>query len=295
MIDLVGHAHAVRQIQKGLEAGVTAFIVLGERGVGKATLVQHVAEQHFGSLDHFDLLQYAPTKASFGVNEMRAVIEDALDLPATEYKLIVLYSAERFTAEAADVLLKTLEEGVGRTRFILTATDPGHVRPTILSRCEQVQLARLTDEEVGQVLAGMGIEEDESYVEIGRGNPGRAVRAALGSLEAVRTQAARIIERLLTCLLWEVAPLLNTVADELLRSLIEEMMALLVDAARTPREEDDDERVDVGSYGGFVWILMEELDDLYRASSVTIDLRRHMAVMLNRARARIKTLKKVAA
>lgn len=292
MTDLVGHAHAVRQIQTGWEAGVTAFIVLGERGLGKTTLVRHCAAQLYGSLDHSDLIEYRPSGASLGVAQMREIIDGAFVVPSTDFKLVIIHSAERFTVEAADVLLKTLEEGTGATRFLLTGADPSRVRPTILSRCEHVQLTRLTDVEVREVLVGLSIEDDSGYTKIGRGVPGRAVRAALGSLEAVRMQAERVISQLLICPLWEIMSLCDDVAKEMLRDFIEEMMSVTLDATANGPDGPDEQDL-LESFGGHAWVLMEELSDLHRVSSASINLREHLSILLHRSRSRIKALQKV--
>lgn len=288
MSELVGHANAVRQIQAGLDAGVTAFLIAGERGVGKTTLARHIVNERFGSPDHADVLECRPEKASFGVEPMRELIEAVLYRPSTDFKLAVLYDAERFTVPAADVLLKTLEEGTGQTRFILTAVDPERVRQTVLSRCELVQLNRLTDAEVYSVLEGANVNIDMDYVALARGLPGRAIRAAIGSLEAVHAQANNVVHNLFSVPLWQIHMLIEVVNDELLRDLIEEMMAVLVELVRTASS-------DLDPYQGYVWVLMDELVELYRVSGSSFKLRRHLIVALTSTRLRIKQLRARAA
>jgi DNA polymerase-3 subunit delta' len=286
---LVGHAEAVRQVLAGLQADATAFLITGERGVGKTTLTQHVIAAQYGSLDHVDVLECPSEGASFGVKPMRELLDRVLDnLPATDFKTAVLYDAERFTVPAADALLKTLEEGTAKTRFILTAVDPMRVRPTIRSRCELVQLTRLTDGEVKQVLEGNRISVDPDYIRLARGLPGRAVRAALGSLEAVHTQAKAVIRDLYSVPLWHINSLIEVVSDELLRDLIEEMMVVLVEATCSSSS-------DLDPYKGHAWVLMDELAELYRVSSSAFKLRRHLVVALTSTRLRIRELLKEAA
>lgn len=288
MSELVGHVEAVQQVQAGLAAGVTAFLIAGERGVGKTTLTQHIVLEQFGALDHGDVLECRSGGASFGVDPMRELIESVLELPTTDYKLAVLYDAERFTVQAADVLLKTLEEGIGQTRFILTAVDPMRVRPTVRSRCELVQLNRLTDIEVAAVLKQNRIEDTDEFLAIGRGLPGRALRAAVGSLEAVHTRAKTVVRDLFTVPLWNLHTLIEMVSDDLLRDLIEEMMAVVVQLVRT-------DSPDLEPYGGHVWVLMDELVELYRVSSSAFKLRRHLVVALTSTWFRVRDLRKAAA
>lgn len=279
---LVGHAHAVRQIQAGLDSGVTAFLVSGERGIGKTTLVRQVVRERFGAVDHADVLEFSPEKASFGIKPVRELLEAVLDLPSTEFKVALIHHADRFTVQAADALLKTLEEGSGVTRFILTASDPKRVRATIRSRCEQVQLYRLTDLEIEQILINEEISVDPDYVRLARGIPGRAIRAATGSLEAIHQHARRVVSELLKTPLFEMSELLEAISDDLLRDLIAEMMAVAVEM--NSRGED--------GFNGYCWVLLDELSELHRVVGAPINLRRHLVSALTMVPIRIWKLKK---
>lgn len=282
-MSLIGHAKAVRQVERGLEDGCCAFLVVGEHGSLKNTFVHHIAEGVFGSLDHPDLLEYT-SEGTFTVKLAREVVKDVVEnLPGSDFKLVVIHSAEKLNADAADVLLKTLEEGTGRTRFLLTASSLASVRPTIRSRCEIVYLYRMSDEDIVKVLESEDIDPDPMYLKIGRGLPGRAIRAAVGSLEAVHNQAISVVERVMTCDLWDIDGLYAIVRKDLLPDLILEMMAVLV------RQEVDLER-----FRGYAWVFMEELAELYRVSG-NVPLEHHLAITLVRARRRVLAYLRAAA
>lgn len=62
----------------------------------------------------------------------------------TERKIIVIYPAEAMNQAAASALLKVLEEPAESTMFILVATNPSLLLPTIVSRCQQLQVQQDT-------------------------------------------------------------------------------------------------------------------------------------------------------
>ena len=61
----------------------------------------------------------------------------------SKYKVIIFNDAHYFTDQAANSLLKVLEEPPERTVFILVTSQPQKILPTILSRCQQMQFQRL--------------------------------------------------------------------------------------------------------------------------------------------------------
>lgn len=81
--------------------------------------------------------------ASYGhAEDMRSLIEEGRLAPTdAPMRVIVLDEAHMLTKPAQSVLLKTLEEGIGQTCFILVTTDPEKLLPTIKSRCVRVTLS----------------------------------------------------------------------------------------------------------------------------------------------------------
>ncbi|UCE17409.1 MAG: DNA polymerase III subunit delta' [Gemmatimonadota bacterium] len=68
------------------------------------------------------------------------------------YKVVIMSDADKMTIEAANALLKTLEEPPAATLLILTTGRPHALLPTIVSRCQKVRFDPLKDEEVEKVL-----------------------------------------------------------------------------------------------------------------------------------------------
>ena len=59
------------------------------------------------------------------------------------YRVVLLHPAETMNANAANALLKTLEEPPARTLFVLVTHHPGRLLPTLLSRCRIVKIGFL--------------------------------------------------------------------------------------------------------------------------------------------------------
>ena len=92
------------------------------------------------------------------------------------FKIVVITNADRMTPQAANSILKTLEEPPPNWVFILTATDASRLLPTILSRCMEIKLRPLESKEVYTILQQtQGAEFQSSRARV-------ASRAAEGSI-----------------------------------------------------------------------------------------------------------------
>jgi DNA polymerase III delta' subunit len=77
---------------------------------------------------------------SIKLDDARAAFERILLRPfAARYQVAIILQADCLTDEAANSLLKTLEEPPSGTRFVLTTVEPRHCLPTIVSRCHLVR------------------------------------------------------------------------------------------------------------------------------------------------------------
>ncbi|MFQ3613924.1 MAG: DNA polymerase III subunit delta' [Cyanobacteriota bacterium] len=95
--------------------------------------------------------------------------------------VVVMEGCETLAESAANALLKTLEEP-GLAHIILIAPQAASLLPTLLSRCQMVPFRRLSPEEVGQVLSGLGYEElagipKSELIALAQGSPGLALVA----------------------------------------------------------------------------------------------------------------------
>jgi DNA polymerase-3 subunit delta' len=115
-------------------------------------------------------------------------------------KVFIVAEADRLvpqesSSEAANALLKLLEEPPADCQFILTVADPNRLLPTVRSRLVPLRLGRLTPAEVEEVLVSGGKPAGAEIARLAaasEGSPGRAL-----SLGEEATKAQRAVEELL--------------------------------------------------------------------------------------------------
>jgi DNA polymerase III subunit gamma/tau len=106
-----------------------------------------------------------------GIDDIRALKNEvALSAAVAKKKIYIIDEVHMLTTEAANALLKTLEEPPGHVMFILATTDPQKLPPTILSRATQIKFTKANSDEVKRQLVrvakGEKIEIEESAMEI---------------------------------------------------------------------------------------------------------------------------------
>jgi DNA polymerase-3 subunit delta' len=145
------------------------WLISGARGTGKANLAYVLGDRLlFGRIGtampaaasaeevlasyaalaqgidlHPDLHRVRPEegKRTIAVEQIRGVTEElALTPHMAGLKLVVIEHADRMTTEAANALLKSLEEPTPNTYLLLLAERPGRLLPTVRSRCQQLPL-----------------------------------------------------------------------------------------------------------------------------------------------------------
>ncbi|MGY4707133.1 hypothetical protein ACVNPS_05195 [Candidatus Bipolaricaulota sp. J31] len=88
---------------------------------------------------HPDLLSLTAERGSIGIGQIREALSWGRYAPIrAPWKVILVGPAERLSHEAASALLKSLEDTPEYLAYILYATDPDVVLPTIRSRCRKV-------------------------------------------------------------------------------------------------------------------------------------------------------------
>ncbi|MBO0816615.1 MAG: AAA family ATPase, partial [Actinobacteria bacterium] len=90
---------------------------------------------------HADLLLVRPEGLSYGVRQTRSLVLRAAEAPSGGRWQVVLFTgADRATEQAANALLKAIEEPAPRTIWLLCAPSPDELVTTIRSRCRLVTL-----------------------------------------------------------------------------------------------------------------------------------------------------------
>jgi DNA polymerase III subunit delta' len=139
---------------------------------------------------HADLLLVRPEGLSYGVKQTRELVLRAAGAPVGgRWQVVVFEDADRSTEQAANALLKAIEEPTARTVWLLCAPSPEDLVPTIRSRCRVVTLVVPASAAVAKVLVTRdGIEPAAALAaaRAAQGHVGRARRLALDASAAAR-------------------------------------------------------------------------------------------------------------
>jgi len=113
-----------------------AYLILGEQTLSESLLVSVFEEMGLKEMGNPDFHSYRVE--SFDIASARALRERAMEKPFGDKK-IFLISAERFTPEAQNALLKTLEEPGENMHFFILLREQDLLLPTLLSRMQLVR------------------------------------------------------------------------------------------------------------------------------------------------------------
>jgi DNA polymerase-3 subunit delta' len=220
---LFGHDAARAEFEEALKGGRLhhAWLILGPEGIGKATLAYHLAREvlalgdegpgrHIPAVgaDHPVFRRVAAqahpnllllrrswnerTKRYsqwIGVDEVRR-LRSFLGHSAGEgsWRVVIVDRADDLNQNAANALLKALEEPPERTVFFLVAVAESHIRVTIRSRCRTLRVNALGDDDLKQgvaaALARDGYDADAdrlgTALVLSQGSVRRALELLLG-------------------------------------------------------------------------------------------------------------------
>ena len=195
-----------------------SWLITGPRGVGKATLAWRIARFLLSvpegdglfapaapaSLDtppdhpvtrrsvalaepRLFLLRRGPNdkgtalSADIRVDEARK-LKSFLQLSAVDggRRVVIVDAADELNTQAANALLKLLEEPPAAVTFLLVAHQPARLLPTIRSRCRELRAATLGPDDMAAALAQAGVEvaAPEALAELSGGSVGAAMRIA---------------------------------------------------------------------------------------------------------------------
>ena len=162
-----------------------ALLFHGPGGVGKRTAAMLFAgelleaPERVARLGHPDLYVLEPVGDQIRIDEIRALRRDLHLRPyEAERRVYVVLDADTMNDEAADALLKDLEEPPAYAVVVLVAESLAAIPATIRSRCQLVPFRRLSEKAVREVVAreAPGLA-DERAVAVARLSGGRLDRA----------------------------------------------------------------------------------------------------------------------
>jgi DNA polymerase-3 subunit delta' len=211
----------VTLLRRALAAGrvAHAYAFVGPSGVGRRLTALAFAQamlcpaggcgaclacRRVGAGQHPDLLLLAPTPPkdnprgtpSLRITEVRE-LEHWAGLTPLEgrAKIFILDEADRLTEQAAEALLKTLEEPPAHTHIVLIVANPRALPPTVLSRCQVVRFRPLPEADIVVLLTARGTDPESAAVLAGlcRGQVGRALEMDLADVQARRAAALALL------------------------------------------------------------------------------------------------------
>jgi len=163
-----------------------AGLLCGQQGCGECQSCRQVAA---GA--HADLLLVRPDGLSYGVRQTRELVLKAAAAPVYgRWRVVLFEDADRCTEQAANALLKAIEEPSTRTVWLLCAPYADDLPTTIRSRCRLVSLVTPRTSAVTEVLKREGIpaERARAAALAAQGHIGRARRLATDE-EAARRRS----------------------------------------------------------------------------------------------------------
>lgn len=198
--DVVGQEHITRTLRNSLKTGRIrhAYLFSGPRGTGKTTTARLLAKAVNCQNENPDIRPCNQCPACIAVNEGRFLdlieidaathtgVDDVRDLrdkiafaPGEgRYKVYIIDEVHRFTGNAFDALLKTLEEPPDHAIFVLATTEIDKVPATIKSRCLQFEFRRLSVHELADRLQMIA---DREGIQVERGALELIARQGTGS------------------------------------------------------------------------------------------------------------------
>jgi len=225
MWQIIGHNRAVSLLQRSLERGALshAYVFTGPSHVGKMTLALNLAQalncsaderpcgkcsscQKITAGNHADVQVIGLTRNGesaeaklISIDQIRNMQHSA-SLPPFEgnYKIFIIEGAEFLSTEAANCLLKTLEEPADRVIIILLTTNERLLPATVVSRCQRLEMPPVPFTEIEAALNSqysLNPPKATLLARLSHGCPGWAFTAAQD--DSLLEQHAAKIDRLL--------------------------------------------------------------------------------------------------
>jgi DNA polymerase III subunit delta' len=211
MWQVIGQDKVVNSLKHSLAEGhlAHAYVFVGPEHVGKMTLAINLAQalnctsaqkpcgecnscRRIASGNHPDVRvikrgeasesEESPKGRDIRIDQIREVLHSVNLKPYEgKWRVIVVDGAEFMNDEAANALLKTLEEPPDSTIFVLVAADEGSLLSTILSRCQKMELPLLPIQTIRQPLVEqwkLSPERSDLIARLSHGAIGWAISAA---------------------------------------------------------------------------------------------------------------------
>jgi len=212
--EIIGQEHIVQTLTNAISLGMVshAYLFSGPRGSGKTSIARLLAksvncqnrkEGEFEPCNKcqscleimegksMDLIEI-DAASHRGIDEIRELKDGIRFVPTkSKYKVFIIDEAHQLTKEAANALLKTLEEPPAHAIFVLATTEIHKMIPTIISRCQRFDFRKLT---LPEIIKRLEIISQKEKAKIGKAalelialNSGGSIRDGESLLDQILT------------------------------------------------------------------------------------------------------------
>ncbi len=191
---IVGHTSQLHTIEELIEKDTFPSSVLfsGPKGIGKKLIAVETAKILTGNPFEVKIVgeEKPPT-----IDEIRDSSSWLFKKPQySSKKVLIIDNAETMRTEAANALLKTLEEPPSYATIILITSNENHLLPTIRSRCKIFHFGKLTEQQVKTVLESLGVQYDERVIKLCGNSPGRAIALANSKVPELIAELIKLLK-----------------------------------------------------------------------------------------------------
>jgi DNA polymerase-3 subunit delta' len=247
---IIGHPSVVAFLGRDALRPAQAYLFVGPSNTGKAAVARRFAaalmcdgdgacERRVVAGNHPDLVVVEPEgRAAITVEQARHTVSQASLAPLVGSRKVFLFEeGGAMNDEAANALLKTLEEPTASTIFIIVTESEDDLPDTIASRCRTVVFGRVAEEVIADGLQARGLDavQAEQAARISGGRPGLAVALATQPAVAAYRHAWLSVPLRLSALPGDAYVLADEVAsacEPLLKTLRDDHAARLAAAER---------------------------------------------------------------
>src|ERR1700737_3840041 len=182
--EMVGQEHVLRALSNALDSGKVhhAFLFTGTRGVGKTTVARILAKslnwetgvranpggtcaacREIDEGRFVDLIEVDAASRT-KVDDTRELLDNVQYAPSRgRFKGYLIDKVHMLSNNSFNALLKTFEEPPPHVKFLLATTDPQKLPVTVLSRCLQFSLKRLSANLIGERLKFIAAAENLEF------------------------------------------------------------------------------------------------------------------------------------
>lgn len=214
--EIIGQEHIVKTLTNAISSEMVshAYLFSGPRGTGKTTIARILAKsvncqnrkkgeaepcnqcsscQEINEGRSIDLIEI-DAASHRGIDEIRELRDGIKFVPtSSKYKVFILDEAHQLSKDAANALLKTLEEPPAHAVFVLATTEIHKMIPTIISRCQRFDFRKLTLPEIIkrlEIISGKEkVKIEKSALELIALNSGGSIRDGESLLDQALTFA----------------------------------------------------------------------------------------------------------